>query len=112
MCGWLLAAAVALGLLIPTLDIFRCIGGDAPSNFQKEVTLALEDADGLPDTAPIHGDGDALCVHGHCHHWTGDTKLAERPLFRMALDFSTPSFGNGNTFTSAPQSGLLRPPRA
>jgi hypothetical protein len=97
-------------LLIPTVDMFRCIGGDEPTS-QKQVVLAAEET-APAEKAPIHGDGDVLCVHGHCHHWMGDTQISDRPVFRVALSFSETAFGAPPSPPSALKLELLRPPRA
>src|SRR5262249_29587826 len=107
--GILLAALLLLGLMVPTIDTFLCGICDAVVTSQEKVTQTAEKKDA--PAKPLHDDGDALCVHGHCHHWVGFTKPAER-LPIIAMQSGQQSYGLYGTPPSAPQIELLRPPRA
>lgn len=107
--GTVLAALLALAVLMPAIDTFVCIG----------------DADGKPSVTQVagttvsketpvqqHDDGDSSCIHGHCHHWVGYTRFAERVAFSTDARSADPIPGAYEQRPSAPQLELLRPPRA
>ena len=103
--GWsavLLAGLLTFAVLIPTIDSFVCIDDIG----QSEISLAQADNEAR------HDDGDASCIHGHCHHWVGVAKIGERLAFDVSMtDGGIPS-GLYGPPPSAPQIELLRPPRA
>ena len=103
--GWVavcLAAFLTFAVLIPTIDTFICIADIGQS---ESVSLASNEV-------PPHDDGDASCIHGHCHHWVGVAKIGERLAFDVSLTDGEPPRGLYNAPPSAPQIELLRPPRA
>ena len=103
--GWVavcLAAFLTFAVLIPTIDTFVCI-----DDIGQTETLSLADND-----APPHDDGDASCIHGHCHHWVGVAKSGERAAFDVSLTEGGIAPGLYAPPPSAPQIELLRPPRA
>jgi len=109
--GMLLAVLLVLGLMTPTIDTFICIADDGISiAHQDKVVKAAEKQS--PAKSVSHDDTDALCVHGHCHHWVGMEKPHERAAFMVAMAFREPSYGLYGPLPSAPQIELLRPPRA
>lgn len=108
MRGWVavcLAAFLTFAILIPTIDTFVCIDDIGRS---ETVSLAKAGAD-----APVqkHDDGDASCIHGHCHHWVGVPKIGERLAFEAKLTDGRIPPGLYAPPLSAPQIELLRPPR-
>jgi hypothetical protein len=105
--GWVavcLAAFLTFAILIPTIDTFVCIDDIGQT---ESVTLAGNDAPAQP-----HDDGDASCIHGHCHHWVGVPKIGERLAFDLKLTDGKIPPGLYAPPPSAPQIELLRPPRA
>ena len=99
----LLAAVLAFSVLLPTLDTFICL--DEPA-----VTAS---ASGTVRSPPTHEDGgDALCVHGHCHHWVGVARVAERLNFTLAESTAGAFYALYGPPPAAPPHELLRPPRA
>ena len=100
--GILIAVLLVVGLLTPTLDTFVCIGDDPG-------TVA-----GVLDNSPSNSpqpSGDALCVHGHCHHWIAVSRIAP------VLDFELAERPSGEIYAlivppdAVSQRELLRPPR-
>lgn len=110
--GWLIAAILVVSLLTPTIDAFGCIADSVPEASRIGITLVAVEEGAPAEKSPVHADGDALCVHGHCHHWVGVAKLSERLLFNAALTLNEPSFGLYGMPPSALKTDLLRPPRA
>ena len=103
--GWVavcLAAFLTFAVLIPTIDTFVCI-----DDIGQTETLSL-----AGNEAPPHDDGDASCIHGHCHHWVGVAKTGERAAFDLSLTEGGIAPGLYAPPPSAPQIELLRPPRA
>jgi hypothetical protein len=108
--GMLLAALLVFGLMTPTIDTFICIADDAATVQDHTLKLAGKQ---LPEKPVLpHDDGDALCVHGHCHHYVGVAKGPERLAFAVAMTFREPFYGRYGPPPTAPQIELLRPPRA
>jgi hypothetical protein len=112
--GWsgvLFAGLLAFAILIPTLDTFMCI---ADVQHPQSVTAQLDQpAMDLPaQPKQTHDDGDASCIHGHCHHWVGVAKFGERLALEAKLTYGELPRGLYNSPPSAPQLELLRPPRA
>jgi len=101
-CAVFLAGFLTFAILIPTIDSFVCIDDVGQA---ETISLASKDA-------PPHDDGDASCIHGHCHHWVGVAKIGERLAFDVSLTDGEPPRGLYNAPPSAPQIELLRPPRA
>jgi hypothetical protein len=105
--GWAavcLAAFLTFAILIPTIDTFVCI-----DDIGQSETLAFAGNDA---PAPPPGDGDASCIHGHCHHWVGVPKIGERLTFDVKPADGRIPPGLYGPPPSAPQIELLRPPRA
>ena len=104
----LLAGILTFAILIPTIDTFVCI-----ADIGQTETISLAQAGNQAGNgAPPHEDGDASCIHGHCHHWVGVAKIGERLAFDVSMtDGGIPS-GLYGPPPSAPQIELLRPPRA
>lgn len=111
MRGWnavFLAALLTFAVLIPTIDSFVCI-----ADFGQSETVSLAQAGHQAgNDAPRHDDGDASCIHGHCHHWVGVAKTGERAAFDVSLTDGGIAPGLYGPPPSAPQIELLRPPRA
>jgi hypothetical protein len=107
--GWsavLLTGLLTVAVLIPTIDSFVCID-DIGQSETISLAQAGNDAPGQP-----HEDGDASCIHGHCHHWVGVAKIGERLAFDVSLTDGEMTRGLYGPPSSAPQIELLRPPRA
>jgi hypothetical protein len=106
--GMLLACFLVVAVLTPTIDIFACVSDPGATVVSEQGTSSHLDAG-----KPTHDESDSACMHGHCHHWAGFTKLAERASLEGAgltsLDAPTGSY---RPHPSAPQIQLLRPPRA
>ena len=109
MRGWsavLLAGLLTFAILIPTIDTFVCIADIG----QSETISSAQAGNDAP--AQPHDDGDASCIHGHCHHWVGVAKIGERLAFDVTLTDGGIPPGLYGPPPSAPQIELLRPPRA
>ena len=110
-----LAGLLLLGLLIPTLDAFKCIDDLTPKgaigNF-VQVTKALTTQEHPDQPVTDQDDVDPLCPHGHCHHWLGLARLSDRLDFRLSAKIMEPVRGAYERPPSAPRTELLRPPRA
>jgi len=113
--GWnavLLAGFLTIAILVPTIDTFVCIAdiGHAASVSETKALVQAGDMKGAPGQP--HDDGDASCIHGHCHHWVGVAKFGERFALEVTLTHGELPHGLYNSPPSAPQIELLRPPRA
>jgi len=108
--GTFLAAFLTLALLVPAIDSFVCI---ADVGEQSAVTHEVAKVDPVKQ-APneSHDDGDSSCIHGHCHHWVGFTKVGERIALNLIARHFDQVRGAYNAPPSAPQNELLRPPQA
>jgi len=105
----LLASFLVVAVLTPTIDTFACVSDLATSVTQAGTSSHPSPAGG----EPAQNDEDSACIHGHCHHWPGFTKLAERTsLEGMGLASLDAPMGLYRPRPSAPQIQLLRPPRA
>jgi len=108
--GWsaiLLAGFLTFAILIPTIDTFVCI-----ADIGQTVADTASLTQASKDTPIQHDDGDASCIHGHCHHWVGVAKIGERLAFEVTLTDGEAPRGLYDSPPSAPQIELLRPPRA
>ena len=92
---------LALGILVPTIDFCICVedlGGD--------VIWAVA----ATDQAPISGQHEKICIHGHCYHGVGLAQRADASFVsnvsRMAVLQPAPALP-----PTAPLIELLRPPR-
>jgi hypothetical protein len=113
--GWtaaLLVGFLTLAILVPTIDTFICIAdiGQATSGSETKALVNVGDVKDAPGQP--HDDGDASCIHGHCHHWVGFVKFGERLALEVTLTSGAIPQGLYNPPPSAPQIELLRPPRA
>lgn len=107
--GMLLACFLVVAVLTPTIDTFACVSDLATSISQAGTSSPPSPGSG----EPAHDDEDTACIHGHCHHWPGFTKLADRTSFEGAgLASLDAPMGLYRTRPSAPPVQLLRPPRA
>jgi len=109
--GWVavcMAGFLTFAILIPTIDTFVCID-DIGQTVSDTTSLAKASKDA---PAQPQDDGDASCIHGHCHHWVGVAKIGERLAFDVTLTDGGIPPGLYGPPPSAPQVELLRPPRA
>jgi hypothetical protein len=108
---------VVVALLIPTLDAFRCVddvaqAAPATATYMAgKIALATDVSDATPDVDQ-DGDGNGLCLHGHCHYPPGMTRAVEAPGTPFAVAYFEPFRGTDTAPPSRPPLGLLRPPRA
>jgi len=110
--GTLLAGLMALALLVPTIDSFICIA-DIGQPTQVASAQNVQTAKQFPaQPQQDQDDVDPLCPHGHCHHWVGVTRLAERVDLKPSAKILEPVRGDYDSPPSAPRTELLRPPRA
>ncbi len=108
--GMLLACFLVVAVLTPTIDTFACLS-DLAATVVSEPGTSSELI--LDAGEPTHDERDSACIHGHCHHWAGFTKLAERASLEGAgLTSLDAPMGSFRPRPSAPQIQLLRPPRA
>ena len=109
--GMLLACFLVVAVLTPTIDIFACVSDLAAGVVVSEPGTSSHLA--LDAGEPTHDESDSACIHGHCHHWAGFTKLAERASLEGAgLTSLDAPMGAYRPRPSAPPIQLLRPPRA
>lgn len=109
-----LAGLVLLGLLMPTLDAFKCIDDFGPKGAignLVEQHKAVVSNDAPAQSLGWQEDADPLCPHGHCHHWVGVTSVAKLDFRQSARILELPH-RDYDSLPSAPRMGLLRPPRA
>lgn len=105
----LLACFLVVAVLTPTIDTFACVADLATSVSQAGTSGGPAPAGG----EPAHDDEDSACIHGHCHHWPGFTKLADRTSLEGAgLTSLDAPMGVFRPRPSPPPIQLLRPPRA
>ena len=108
--GTFFAGLLTFALLIPTLDTYMCIADvQQPQSATAQLDQSAKSVPAQPKQQ--HDEGDASCIHGHCHHWVGIAKIGERLAFDVTLtDGKVPS-GLFGPLPSAPQNQLLRPPQ-
>lgn len=104
----LLAGFLVVAVLTPTIDAVAC-GYDLSTSVSQAGTSSPPS----PDGEPVHDDEDSACIHGHCHHWPGFTKLADRTsLDGAGITSLDAPMGLYRPRPSVPPVQLLRPPRA
>ena len=109
--GTLVAVLMTFALLTPTIDSFICIA-DVESKAAVTDTAQTSAMKQVPVQPRHTDDGDASCIHGHCHHWVGYSRFAERLDFEPSGRHLETVLGLYDSPPSAPKTELLRPPRA
>ena len=113
--GWsaaLLVGFLTCAILVRTIDTFVCIADIGQATSASEAKALAHAGDVKDAPSQPHDDGDASCIHGHCHHWVGFVKFSERLALGVNLKSGVIPQGLYNPPPSAPQIELLRPPRA
>ena len=106
----LLATLLTLAVLVPAIDTFVCLG-DVDGK-PAVTTIAAGSIASKEVPVQQHDDGDSSCIHGHCHHWVGYDRFAERVSAPSDGSRADPITGAVEHRISAPQLELLRPPQA